>query len=112
MIEAKPRCDAVGDEPIDQTLIKVEAALLHGARTGRQNARPRGRKPIGGKIAPYEEIDIVAPAVVMVAGDVARIAVLHASRCMGENVPDAFAASVCVDRAFDLIARGRRAPGK
>src|SRR5262245_30717013 len=29
---------------------------------------------------------------------------------MGEDIPDAFAASVFVDRAFDLIARGRRAP--
>src|SRR6516164_4795894 len=46
----------------------------------------------------------------MVAGDVAGIAVLHAPRRMGEDIPDAFAAPVLVDRAFDLIARGRRAP--
>jgi len=31
---------------------------------------------------------------------------------MGEDIPDAFAAPVFVDRAFDLIARGRRAPDK
>jgi hypothetical protein len=29
---------------------------------------------------------------------------------MGEDVPDAFAAPVFVDRAFDLIARRRRTP--
>jgi len=110
MVEAEPRRDAVRDEPIDQTFVKVEAALLHGAAARRQNARPRGRKPVGGKIAACEQIDMVAPAVVVVAGDVAGVAVLHASRRMGEDIPDAFAASVIVDRAFDLIARGRRAP--
>jgi hypothetical protein len=63
-----------------------------------------------GKIAACEQIDIVAPAVVVIAGDVARIAVLHAPGRMREDIPDAFAASVFVDRAFDLIARSRRAP--
>jgi len=110
MVEAQPRRDAVRDEPIDQTFVKVEAALLYRAAARRQNARPRGRKPIGGKIAACEQIDIVAPSVVVVAGDVARIAVLHAPGRMGEDVPDAFAAPVFVDRAFDLIAR--RAPDK
>src|SRR5262249_59505941 len=76
----------------------------------RQNARPRGRKPISGKIAACEQIDIVAPAVIVVAGDIAGIAILHAPRRMGEDIPDAFAASVFVDGAFDLIARRRRAP--
>jgi len=112
MVEAEPRRDAVRDEPIDQALVKVEPALLHRAAARRQNARPRGRKPIGGKIAACEQIDIVAAAVVMVAGDVAGIAVLHAPGRVGEDIPDAFAASVLVDRAFDLIARGRRAPHK
>src|SRR5215469_3289642 len=110
MIEAQPRRDAVRDEPIDQTLVKVEAALLDRAAAGRQNARPRGRKPISGKIAACEQIDVVAPAVIVVAGDVAGIAVLHAPRRVREDVPDALAASVFVDRALDLIARSRRAP--
>src|SRR6516225_6860751 len=110
MIEAQPRRDAVRHEPIDQALVKVEAARLDRAAAGRQNARPRGRKPISGKIAACEQIDIVAPAVIVVAGDIAGIAVLHAPGRVGEDVPDALAASVFVDRAFDLIARGRRAP--
>src|SRR5262245_6848481 len=96
--------------PIDQALVKVEAALLDRAAAGRKNARPRGRKPISGKIAACEQIDIVAPAVIVVTGDIAGIAVLHAPGRVGEDVPDALAASVFVDRAFDLIARGRRAP--
>ena len=112
MIDAQPRRDAVRDEPIDQALVKVEAARLDRAAARRQNARPRGRKPISGKIAACEQIDIVAPAVIVVAGDIARIAVLHAPRRMGEGIPDAFAASIFVDRAFDLIARRRRAPYK
>src|SRR5262249_58663129 len=63
-----------------------------------------------GKIAACEQIDVVAPAVIVVAGDIAGIAVLHAPRRMGEDIPDALAASVFVDGAFDLIARRRRAP--
>src|SRR5262249_33154620 len=110
MIEAQPRREAVRDEPIAQALVKVEAARLDRAAARRQNARPRGRKPISGKIAACEQIDVVAPAVIVVAGDIAGIAVLHAPRRVGEDVPDAFAASVFVDGAFDLIARRRRAP--
>src|SRR5262249_1195224 len=110
MIEAQPPRDAVRHEPIDQALVKVEAALLDRAAAGRKNARPRGRKPISGKIAACEQIDIVAPAVIVVTGDIAGIAVLHAPGRVGEDVPDALPASVFVDRAFDLIARGRRAP--
>src|SRR5262249_14728118 len=110
MVEAEPRRDAVRDEPIDQALVKVEAALLDRAAAGRQNARPRGRKPISGKIAACEQIDVVAPAVIVVAGDIARIAILHAPRRVREDVPEAFAASVFVDSALDLIDRIRRAP--
>ena len=47
-----------------------------------------------------------------VTGDVAGIVILHVPRDMGEDVPNAFAASIFVDRAFDLVTRGRCTPYK
>src|SRR5437764_653578 len=70
MVEAEPRRTAARDQPIDQTRVESVAALLDGAAAGRQNARPRHRKPISGKISACEQIDIVAPAVVVAAGEV------------------------------------------
>jgi hypothetical protein len=55
-------------------------------------------------------LEILEPAVIVIAGDVAGVVVLHPSRRMRKNVPDALAAAVLIDRAFDLVARGRGAP--
>ena len=46
---------------------------------------------------------------VVIAGAVAGIAALDLPGRVGENVPDAAAAPVLVERAFDLIRGGGRA---
>jgi hypothetical protein len=41
---------------------------------------------------------------IVIARKIARVAILHAAKLVGKKIPDAFATSVFVDRAFDLIA--------
>jgi hypothetical protein len=51
-------------------------------------------------------------AVIVVAGDIAGVAVLDAALLPAIAVPDAIAATLDVRRAFDLKIRGRHAPQK
>src|SRR5262249_56150977 len=77
---------------------------------GREDGGRGGREGVGRKMRAGDEGEVLAPAVIVVARNVPRIAVLHAARRMGEDVPDALAAPVFIGRALDLIARGGRAP--
>ena len=79
-------------------------------RAGGKDARPGDREPIGVEAAARQPFNVLDPAMIVVAGDVAGVAILHRARRVREHVPDALAAPVLLDRAFDLIARGRSAP--
>ena len=80
VIEAKPRRDAARDEAVDQTVVEIETAMLDGASARGQDARPRGRKTIGVEAAARQPFDVLDPAMIMVAGDVAGIAVFDEPR--------------------------------
>ena len=110
MVEAQPRRNAARDQFIDQTIVEIETARLDRAAAGGKNARPRGREPIGVEAAARQQRDVLAPAMIMVAGDVAVVAAFDAAGRVAEDVPDALAAPVGIDRAFDLVARRRGAP--
>ena len=112
VIEAQPRRDGARRKPVDQPIVEIKTARLHDAGAIGQNARPRRREAIIGEAAAREQLDIFRPAMIVVAGDVAGIVALHPSRRMRKDVPDAFAAAVEIDRAFDLIARRRSAPNE
>ena len=110
VVEAKPRGDAAGDETVDQTVVEIKAAMLNRARARGQDARPRGREPVGIEAAARQPFDVLDPAMIVVAGNVAVVVVFDEARGVRKRVPDALAAPVLVDRALDLIARGRRTP--
>src|SRR5271155_2662817 len=110
VVEAKPGSNPAGDESIDQAVVKIEAAVLDRAGAGRQNTRPRGREPIGVEAAAREPFDVLDPAVIVVASDIAGVAPLHPPRRVRIDIPDALAAAVLLDRTLDLIARRRGAP--
>ena len=110
MVEAKPGGDAACDQSVDKPIVKIEAAVFDRAGAGRQNARPRRREPVGIKAAARQPFDVLDPAVIVVARDIAGVACLHPPGRMRINVPDALAAAVFLDRALDLIARGRCTP--
>src|SRR6185312_7999439 len=52
------------------------------------------------------EVEVLAPAVVVVAGDVAGVAVLDDAGEAAEGVPDRVGAPVLVRRSLDLVGGG------
>ena len=46
----------------------------------------------------------------MVAGDIPGVVIFNPARGMSETVPDAFAFSILVPGAFNLVSRGGSAP--
>src|SRR5271168_1624827 len=104
MIEAEPGRNAARHEPIDQAIVKIEALCRDGPGTGRQDTWPSCRETVSVETALREQIHVLAPTMIMVAGHVARVAVFHPPRRVAKNVPDALAAAVGIDRSLDLIA--------
>src|SRR5690606_6041028 len=72
-----------------------------------ENPRPGHRKAVRVEFQPPHQFDVVTPAMVMIARDVARIAVVDAPGLPAKAVPDGFPAAVFGHGSFDLI-RGRR----
>ena len=56
------------------------------------------------------QVEVLGPAVVVVAGHVTVVVVVDRAGTVGERVPDAGAASVLGDGALDLVRRGGDAP--
>src|SRR5271156_6217850 len=71
VIETKPRRNATRDQAIDQPVVEIEAAWFDVASARRQDAGPSRREAVGHKAATREQLDVVAPAVIMIAGDIA-----------------------------------------
>ena len=108
--ERHVRHDAVAEQLVDETIVEVEAGVVHGAAPVRDHPRPRDREAERVQTELAHQRDVVAIPVVEVARDRARIAVPHLARCRGEPVPDALAATVFVRRTLDLVRRGRGPP--
>ena len=69
----------------------------------RLHARPGDREAVGLDAQRRHQVQVLAPAVVVVARDVAGVAARHRARAAAERVPDRLAAPVLVDRALDLV---------
>src|SRR5690606_16889829 len=76
----------------------------------RLHPRPRHREPVGGQAEVGHELHVLTEAVVVVAGHVAGVTAGDRSGDAAERVPDRRAAAVLVDRALDLVRRGRGPP--
>src|SRR5690606_9228273 len=71
---------------------------------------PSEGEPVRADPQPGEQFQVLGPAVVVVACDVAGLAFGDLSRRVAEGVPDGRSAPVLVYGAFDLIGRGRGPP--
>ena len=100
------------EQLVDEPVVEVEPRLVHLAAPFRDDARPRDREAEGVEPELAHQPDVVGEAVVEVARDRAALAVPHLPRRRAEAIPDALAAAVLVDGAFDLVRRGRGAPGE
>ena len=110
VVEGDERVDAAGEELVDEAVVEGEARFVGATRPLRQHPGPGDREPVGAQTEIGHERDVLAIPVVVIAGDVAGVAVPHPPRRVGEPIPDALSATVLVDGPFDLIRGGRRPP--
>src|SRR5690606_5779352 len=73
-------------------------------------ARPGDGEAVGLQAGVAHEGDVLGPAVVVVAGDVAGAAALDRAGARAERVPDGEAFAVLAGGALDLVGGGGGAP--
>ena len=67
------RLDARAEQGVDEALVEVETGLVDGAGPRGQDARPADAEAIGARPQLGHQPDVLRVAVVVVAGDVARV---------------------------------------
>ena len=112
MKEGNVRSDPGGEEPVDQLIVEFQSALVHFADARGQDARPGEAQPVCLQPELLHDRDIVAPAVVMIAGNVPGMAGEDRAVLAAEHVPDATPASTLARTAFNLIGRRGGTPYK
>ncbi len=106
VVERDDRADAGVEQLVDEPVVEREPEGVGGAGAVGLDARPRDREPVGLEPEALHERDVLRHAVVVVARDLAGVAVRDLARGRGEGVPDGLAAAVLLGRALDLVARG------
>ena len=109
MIEAQPGLDSRRQELVDQAIVKREAGLVGRSAPLRQHARPGHRESVSLHAQGLHQANIFAIAMIMVARDIAGVAILDGT-ALAVDVPDAQSAAVLPRRSLDLEARGGNAP--
>jgi hypothetical protein len=112
VIKAEPRLDACRHELVDQPIVKGKTRVVYGAAPAWQNARPSHRKAIGIDAKLPHQSYIFGITMIVIARDRAAVPIRDPAHLAAISVPDAWAAAVRRDGAFDLVARSRYAPGK
>jgi hypothetical protein len=107
--QRRHRGDPARQQAIDQSVVEVEPGFVGRARSGRLDARPRQREPVGANAERGHQRHVFWPPVVVVVGDIAGVTVPDRAGPTAEGVPDRLTAAVCGNRALDLI-RGRSKP--
>src|SRR6185503_19917782 len=106
------RVDPALTETLDQAAVEIEPALVGRSAAVGLDPGPGDREAVGAQAERGDQVEILAPAVVVLAGRVAGVAVVHLPRRVRETVPDRLAAAVGRGRTLDLERRCRRAPGE
>src|SRR5262249_21171188 len=105
----RPRLDAALEQPVHEPVVEVEAARLRRPVPVRLHARPRDREPVRVDAEPCEQVEIFAPAVVVVARHIAAVAFDDAA-VLPERAPDGRRGAVDGRGALDLVRGGGDTP--
>ena len=105
VVERGHRLDAALAAALGQPLVPVDAAAVQRAAPVGLHARPGDREPVGLDAQRRHQVEVLAPAVVVVARDVAGVAARHGAGAAAERVPDRRAAPVLAHRPLDLVRR-------
>jgi hypothetical protein len=112
VVERGGRFDPALEQSLDELAIEAHARRIERPGPVGLHPRPRDREAVGLQAERRHEVEVLAPAVVVVAGDLAGVAVLDGAGNAAEGVPDRVAAPVLMSRALDLVGRGGRAEAK
>ena len=110
VVERHERRDPALTEPLDQAAVEVEPPLIGRPAAVGLNPGPGDREAVGAQAERGHQVEILTPAVVVLARRVAGVAVVHLARRVCEAVPDRLAAAVDLRRALDLERSCRRTP--
>ena len=110
VIQRAQRLDPGLEQAIDQAVVEGEALVVDGAPALGHDPAPADRESVGLEVEPLHQLDVLTPAIVVVAGHVAGVAVAHIARRVAEPVPDRGSRAIRHRRALDLIGRCRRTP--
>ena len=110
VVERRERRDPALEQAVDERGVEVEPLPIRPAAPVGLDARPRDREAVALEPERLHQVEVLAPAVVVVAGGLAGVAVRDLPGQGREAVPDRLAAAVRARRALDLERRGRGAP--
>lgn len=109
VVERCEGLDAARLAAVNQPVVEIEAGLVHRTRAFGDNARPGNREPVGVDTHLLDEIEVLFQAIVVIAGNVAVIAIMDAARHIAESIPDGWLAAIGLAGAFDLEGSGGNA---
>ena len=112
VIERRGRLHALLEKALAEAPIEVDALLVRGAHPGGLDPGPGDAEAIRVEAVGSDEVDVLGPAVIVVAGDIPGVAVCDVAGRVTEGVPDGWAAAILVDGALDLVAGGGGSPGE
>ena len=107
VVERRHRLDPALEQTLDEPPVELDAAPVQLPPPVGLHPRPGDREAVRLEPQRRHQVEVAAPAVVVVARDLARVAAGHAARQRAEVVPDRRAAPALADGALDLVRRGR-----
>ena len=102
--------DAGGKQFIDQCVVKIDTLRIDFSGAVGQKTRPGEGEAVVLHAHLLHQCDVFLEAMVMIAGDVAGVALKDLAVFMGKVAPDVAALAVFIGGAFDLVGRSRSAP--
>ncbi len=104
------RGDAGFEQAVDEPVVVVEPDRVGLTGAVGQHPRPRDREAVGVQPESLHQSDVFGVAVVVVACDIAGVAVVDRAGNPAEGVPNGRRTATLGDRSLDLVRRCRRAP--
>ena len=112
MIERREGSNAGFKQGIHKGLVEIESGLIGLAAAVWKNAWPGDGETISAQAEIFHDLDVLGPAMVVVAGYIGIAAVLDFSRESRKAVPYGFTPPSFKSATFDLLSRSGNAPEK
>ncbi|WFM71059.1 hypothetical protein [Halomonas sp. CKK8] len=111
VIERDERRDAALQQAVEQALVEIQSLGVGLALLG-HHARPGDRQAVGVHPQALDQLQILLPAIVVVAGRHAAVTILDPPLGGAEVVPDGRQAAIGLGCSLDLEGRRRDAEGE